>query len=72
MSELRLGRHKLSTPAICGSVVGKNLNEMRAGVARALKQGADLVELRVDGLRDQTGWGGLLRKGLPIILTNRP
>lgn len=72
MSELKLGKHRLRTPAVCGAVIGKNLSEMRAGVARAIKQGADLVELRVDGLRNQAGWEKLLRKDLPIILTNRP
>ncbi len=72
MGELKLGKHRLKTPAVCGAVIGKNLDGMRAGVARAIKQGADLVDLRVDGLRDQTGWEKLLRDDIPIILTNRP
>lgn len=72
MSELKLGKHRLKTPAVCGAVMGKNLDEMRAGIARAVKQGADIVELRVDGLRDQAGWEKLLRRPMPIILTNRP
>lgn len=72
MGRLKLGKHRLRTPAVCGAVIGKNLSEMRAGVAKAIKQGADLVELRVDGLRNQTGWEKLLRKDLPIIMTNRP
>ncbi len=72
MGALKLGKHRLRTPAVCGAVIGKNLAEMRAGVARAIKQGADLVELRVDGLRDQSGWEKLLREDVPTILTNRP
>jgi 3-dehydroquinate dehydratase-1 len=44
---------------------------MEAGVAKALEQGADLIELRLDGLRDLSGWQKLLRADIPIILTNR-
>lgn len=53
-------------------MIGKDLGEMRAGIAQAIKQGADLVELRVDGLRNQAGWERLLLGAPPIILTNRP
>ena len=72
MSELRFGTHKLLTPAICGSVMAEKVNEMKTCVAKAIEQGADLVELRVDGLRDQAGWGKLLPVKVPVILTNRP
>lgn len=72
MGELKLGKHKLKTPAVCSPVIGKNLREMRAGVATAIKQGVDIVELRVDGLQDQRGWEKLLLKRPPVILTNRP
>lgn len=73
LGEIKLGKHKLKTPAICGAVIGKNVREMEAGVARAIEFGVDLVELRVDGLRDQTGWEKLLlRAEVPMILTNRP
>lgn len=72
MGELRLGKRKLLTPAICGSVIAEKVNEMKTGVAKAIKQGADLVELRVDGLRDQASWGKLLPVKVPVILTNRP
>ena len=44
---------------------------MEAGVAKALEQGADLVELRLDGLRDLGDWQKLLRADIPMILTNR-
>ncbi len=72
MRQLKFGRRELRTPAVCGSVIGKNLGEMRTGVARAVKQGAGLVELRIDGLQSKVRWEKLLRKDLPIILTNRP
>jgi len=45
---------------------------MRASVARAINQGADLIELRIDGLHDSTGWEKLLPVKVPVILTNRP
>jgi 3-dehydroquinate dehydratase-1 len=71
LGELRLGKHKLSTPAVCGSVMAEKVDEMKAGVAKAIEQGADLVELRVDGLHDQAGWEELLPVKVPVILTNR-
>jgi len=67
-----LGEHKLLTPAICGAVMAEKVNEMKTGIAKAIEQGADLVELRVDGLRDQSGWEKLLPVKVPVILTNRP
>ncbi len=72
MGELRLGEHKLLTPAICGAVMAEKVDEMKAGVAKAIEQGADLVELRVDGLHDQACWEELLPVKVPVILTNRP
>ena len=72
MGELRLGGKKLRVPAICGSVTGENLEQMEMGIANAIELGADLVELRIDGMRDRAGWEKLLRADPPIILTNRP
>jgi len=72
LGALRLGRHVLKTPAVCGAVLAKNIRVMSSAVSRALEQGADLVELRVDGLQNQEGWKRLLRGGFPMILTNRP
>ncbi len=69
---LKLGRHQLKAPAVCGAVTGESVAAMSAGVARAIEQGADLVELRLDGLRELTGWEKLLRAELPVIVTNRP
>jgi 3-dehydroquinate dehydratase type I len=62
----------LRTPAVCGCVIGRNLGEMREGISRASKQGADLIELRIDGLAGKIAWDELLRKKMPTILTNRP
>ena len=72
MGMLKLGRHGIRTPAVCGSVIGPDIKTMRAGAVRAIKQGADLIELRIDGLRNPTGWEKLLRTRVPAILTNRP
>ncbi|MDI6820200.1 MAG: type I 3-dehydroquinate dehydratase [Candidatus Hodarchaeaceae archaeon] len=68
---LKLGRHQLRTPAVCGSVIGEEIGNMAAGMSLALEQGADLIELRLDGLRGLVGWKKLLRTDSPIILTNR-
>lgn len=69
---IKLGRHQLETPAVCGAVISESVGAMRAGVEKAVKQGADLVELRLDGLRELAGWEELLRAEIPLILTNRP
>ena len=71
MRMIRLGSHQLRTPAVCGAVIGESVNAMSAGLVRAMEQGADLVELRLDGLREQAGWEKLLHGKIPIILTNR-
>ena len=72
LGELKFGRHRLRTPAVCGCVIGENLDEMREGVSRAVKQGADLIELRIDGLRGKIVWDELLQKDLPTMLANHP
>ncbi len=68
---LKLGKHKLPAPAICGSVIAEDLGVMNAAVDRALRQGADLIELRLDKLRDLGEWQRLLREDVPMIVTNR-
>ncbi len=72
MKTFKLGKHELRTPAVCGAVIGQNIETMRASVARAINQSADLIELRIDGLHDSTGWEKLLPVKVPVILTNRP
>lgn len=71
MGELKLGKHLLRTPAVCGAVMGKDVAEMRSGVSRAVKQGADLIELRIDSLQKSEGWEKLIRDDMPTIFTNR-
>jgi 3-dehydroquinate dehydratase-1 len=72
MKVIRLGPHQLRMPAVCGAVIEKSVKAMEAVLAKAIEQGADLVELRLDGLRDQVGWEKLLHKTkVPTILTNR-
>jgi 3-dehydroquinate dehydratase type I len=72
LGELKFGRLRLRTPAVCGCVIGKNLDEMREGISRAVKQGADLVELRIDDLRSKIAWEELIQKNLPTMLANHP
>jgi len=71
MEKLKLGKHKLRVPAICASVIGSSVDVMTAGVARAIEKRADIIELRLDGLRRHAGWEKLLKVDVPIILTNR-
>lgn len=72
MGELKLGRHRIRTPAVCGAVIGGTVGEMMAAASRGVKQGADLIELRFDGLRRKDGIEKLIRKNVPTIFTNRP
>jgi len=71
LNQLKLGKYLLKTPIVCGAVIGKNSDEMRAAIARAIRQGADVIEIRFDALEDQKGWDRLIRKDIPIIFTNR-
>ncbi len=71
MGELKLGKRVLKTPAICGAIQGSDVAEIRSQISLAVKQGADLVELRIDSLRDREGWTGLIGKGPVAIVTNR-
>jgi 3-dehydroquinate dehydratase-1 len=72
MRVIKLGSHQLRAPAVCGAVIGKSVKAMDAVLVKAIEQGADLVELRLDGLREKVGWEKLLhRVKVPTILTNR-
>lgn len=71
METLKLGKHKLRVPAICAAVIGDDVDVMAAGIAGAIKQRADIVEIRLDGLHKQVGWEKLLKRDMPLILTNR-
>jgi 3-dehydroquinate dehydratase-1 len=73
MKMIRLGSRQLRTPAVCGAVIGESVKAMSGVLAKAMEQGADLVELRLDGLSEQAGWEKLLHEkaNVPIILTNR-
>lgn len=44
---------------------------MAAGIARAIEQKADIIEIRLDRLRKNSEWEKLLETELPLILTNR-
>jgi 3-dehydroquinate dehydratase-1 len=72
LGELKFGKLKLRTPAVCGCVIGKSLDEMRGGISRAIKQGADLIELRIDDLQGKIAWGKLIQNNLPTMLANHP
>jgi len=71
LETLKLGKHKVRTPAVCASVIGENVDAMAAGIARAIEQKADIIEIRLDRLRKNSEWEKLLETELPLILTNR-
>lgn len=66
-----LGKQKIQPPVICASIIGTSLDSMENNLKKALNQGAELVELRIDKLEDTQGWKKLLPKDVPSIITNR-
>lgn len=68
---MRLGKFEIQTPAVCASIIANKVSSMKSMIDKALKQGADVVELRLDKLQDTGGWQELLREEIPIIVTNR-
>lgn len=68
---VQLGKEKIQTPAICAAVIDSDINSMKDNLEKALAEGADIVELRLDKLEDPTGWESLLQKDIPTIVTNR-
>jgi hypothetical protein len=42
---IALGGRQIKTPAICAAVIGKDMDVMAAGVAKAIEQRADLIEI---------------------------
>lgn len=68
---ITLGGRQIKTPAICAAVIGEDVSVMTAGVAKAIEQKADIIEIRLDGLRKLDDWEKLLKTDVPLILTNR-
>ncbi|MEW6592718.1 MAG: type I 3-dehydroquinate dehydratase [Candidatus Hadarchaeota archaeon] len=67
---MKFGRQEVRTPAVCGAVIGNSVEEMKKVAGWAVRDGAGLIELRIDGLRGRTGWERLLKGKLPVIVTN--
>lgn len=70
--KIRIGDFELKTPAVAASIIGEEIAPMRLKIPKAIENGADVVELRLDGLRHTDGWEKLLRADIPMIVTNRP
>lgn len=68
---LKIGNYEFETPAICASVIGDTVDVMMARLDKAIGQGADVVELRLDRLQDQAEWSELNQDKIPTIITNR-
>jgi 3-dehydroquinate dehydratase type I len=72
VSRVKFGPYEFKTPIICGAVRARDVPGMKRLMEKAFREGADLVELRIDSLREISGWKKLLNNGKPVILTNRP
>ena len=57
-------------PKVCVTVTGQTMSELRERRDRVAS--ADLVELRVDSVRDPSAAGALAGRRLPVIFTCRP
>jgi 3-dehydroquinate dehydratase / shikimate dehydrogenase len=60
----------MSTPRLCATVTAATMGELRA--RRDAVRDADLVELRLDGVRDPSAAGALAGRRGPVIITCRP
>ena len=59
----------MTDPALCATVTAATMEELRA--RRDAVKGADLVELRLDGIRTPDVAGALKDRQLPVIVTCR-
>ncbi|MCC7417532.1 MAG: shikimate dehydrogenase [Acidobacteria bacterium] len=60
----------MPTPAVCATVTASTMAELRR--RRDAVEGADLVELRLDTVRDPSAAGALEGRRLPVVVTCRP
>ncbi len=66
-------------PVICAPILGHTVDRMRANAIKALSEGVDMLEFRIDSLnafdegeiRDLIHEAGVMKE-VPIIITNRP
>lgn len=72
VEKIKLGPYEIKIPAVCGAVKASSPPQMMRSMKKAFREGADLVEFRIDGLRKTLGWERLLKGNKPVILTNRP
>ncbi len=59
----------MNTPALCATITADSMDQLRA--RRDAVRAADLVELRLDGVRDPDVAGALQGRHLPVIVTCR-
>jgi len=60
----------MTTPLLCETVTGRSMAELLAG--RDAATTGDMVELRLDGLRDLDVAGALHGRRVPVVVTCRP
>lgn len=66
----RIGRYEISEPAICCSIIGKK-EDIREESAKAVEKSADLLEIRLDKMKDFSDIKPLFDLDIPTIATNR-
>lgn len=66
-----MGRDKIVPPAICCSVIGKDVETLENLSSEAIDANIDILEVRLDKLKDFSDLRFLYDIDLPIILTNR-
>lgn len=69
--KIEFGKHEIKPPAICSSVIGEDMDTMGRSLKKAIRSGADIIELRLDKLEDLSGWKKLLKNEVPTIITVR-
>ncbi|KUO43365.1 MAG: hypothetical protein APU95_05800 [Hadesarchaea archaeon YNP_N21] len=70
--KIQIGKFKLTAPAVAASIIGEEVASMKSKIPEAIGDGADIIELRLDGLSKMGGWEKMLQVNLPVIVTNRP
>ncbi len=68
---VQVGKHEIAAPAICASLIGEKVVELKNGLSKALEKDSDIVEFRLDKLEGFSDFDSLLDINIPSIVTNR-
>mgnify|MGYP002338713533 CR=1 FL=1 len=67
----RVGRYEISEPATCCSIIGKSKEKIRKTGKKAVRENAELLEIRLDKMEDFSNINSLFDFEIPTIATNR-